>query len=698
MNNPIQIYNELRETYLKYISSGIPFFNEYYNEERNNLIEEPGAICQPPIIEIVPKYKEYASLEDFCKNEGVRSELADFVQCGLFYNDKADKRRLYLHQYNSLKEAVINRKNIVVTTGTGSGKTECFLLPIFADLISESRTWSTTDRPRAMRAMILYPLNALAEDQMIRLRKALNGKGKNRVLNWLDRFRGGNRFFFGRYTGSTPVSGRGDAVRDKIREERKQLEADWKAAQESAKQTGNNELLYHVPCMDSDSAEMWDRLSMQQNAPDILITNYSMLNVMLMRDIEAPIFEATKKWLAEDPSHIFHLVIDELHTYRGTAGTEVAYLIRILLDRLGLTPDSPQVQFLASSASMGENEQTKDFLCEFFGVSKDLYYKKFSLLCNELELIASWPQNKLPVEAFVDYADSSIPDTERSERLFSTLNCSDYIDITRKCHLVEWLKFAMTDDSGRMIAQDVVSIAAKMGITGDLALPFIASFLRIICQSKDGDNYILPLRAHFFFRSVNGLWACSNLDCSEVKKDYQFDGRLLGKFYRSPRTVCTCGHAVLELIICESCGEAFLGGYIREKISQIYHISVDKPIGTTFSPYGVLWKGVMNDDKKAEKEGWSRVNFDSMTGLIHLDRYGSYWLHRQKEETDPQLSSQCPQCEIRYRVDDERKQTPLKPHRTGLQKVNQVLADSLIRSMKNAHENNTKVVLFSDSR
>ena len=117
--------------------------------------------------------------------------------------------------------------------------------------------------------------------------------------------------------------------------------------------------------MDPDSAEMWDRLSMQQNAPDILITNYSMLNVMLMRDIEAPIFEETKKWLKEDPSHVFHLVIDELHTYRGTAGTEVAYLIRILLDRLGLTPDSPQVQFLASSASMGKNEQTKDFLCEF---------------------------------------------------------------------------------------------------------------------------------------------------------------------------------------------------------------------------------------------------------------------------------------------------------------------------------------------
>jgi len=697
MNNPIQIYNELRETYLKYISSGIPFFNEYYNEERNSLISEQGAICQPPIIEIVPKYKEYASLEDFCKNEGVNSELADFVQCGLFFNDKAEKRRLYLHQYNALKEAAINRKNIVVTTGTGSGKTECFLLPIFADLISESRTWDKTNRPRAMRAMILYPLNALAEDQMIRLRKALNGQGKGRALDWLDRCRGGNRFFFGRYTGSTPVSGRGDIAQENIRKERKQLNEDWKAAQESAKQTGNSELLYHVPCMDSDSAEMWDRLSMQQNAPDILITNYSMLNVMLMRDIEAPIFEETKKWLKEDPSHVFHLVIDELHTYRGTAGTEVAYLIRILLDRLGLTPDSPQVQFLASSASMGENEQTKDFLCEFFGVSKDAYTKKFCLLSNEPEPAASRPQDKLPIEAFVDYANSSIPEKERTEQLFASLDCSDYIDITRKYHLVEWLKFAMTDAEGRIIAQNVISIAAKMGIKGDQALPFISSFLKIICQSKEDGNFVLPLRAHFFFRSVNGLWACSNPACSEVKKEYQFDGRTLGRFYRSPRTVCSCGHAVLELIICESCGEAFLGGYIRQKDNRTFLLSVDRPIGQTFYPYAVLWQGSM-DDSDATDKGWVRVNFDSVTGIIKLDRYGTYWLHRQEKEADLQLPNQCPQCGVAYRVNEERKLTPLKPHRTGLQKVNQVLADSLIRSMKNAHENNTKVVLFSDSR
>ena len=385
MNNPIQIYNELRDTYLKYISSGIPFFNEQYDAERKELLKENGTICQPPIIEIVPKYKEQASLEQFCKNENVSNELAKFVQSGLFYNNNSEKRILYKHQYNALKESYLNRKHIVVTTGTGSGKTECFLLPIIADLISESSSWST-NRPRAMRTMILYPLNALAEDQMIRLRKSLNSRRENHsgALDWLDKYRNGHRFYFGRYTGSTPVSGSADSAKDKIRIEKNQLVEEWKAAKQAASQNEENrELLYHVPCMEKDSAEMWDRLSMQKNAPDILITNYSMLNIMLMRNIEAAIFEDTKRWLAEDKSHVFHLVIDELHTYRGTAGTEVAYLIRVLLDRLGLTPDSPQVQFLASSASMGENKQTSDFLCEFFGVAKDFFKDKFSIFTND---------------------------------------------------------------------------------------------------------------------------------------------------------------------------------------------------------------------------------------------------------------------------------------------------------------------------
>ena len=90
---------------------------------------------------------------------------------------------------------------------------------------------------------------------------------------------------------------------------------------------------------------------MQDAPPDILITNYSMLNIMLMRDIEDQIFAATRRWL-EDPANVFHLVVDELHTYRGTPGTEVGYILRVLYERLGLNPrpsaaPDPRVERLA---------------------------------------------------------------------------------------------------------------------------------------------------------------------------------------------------------------------------------------------------------------------------------------------------------------------------------------------------------------
>ena len=88
MNNPIKIFRELQNVYLKYINSGLPFSREEYINERNELMNEPGTICQPPIIELVPKYHEKATLKEFCLREGVSSDINYFVNTGLFVNNK----------------------------------------------------------------------------------------------------------------------------------------------------------------------------------------------------------------------------------------------------------------------------------------------------------------------------------------------------------------------------------------------------------------------------------------------------------------------------------------------------------------------------------------------------------------------------------------------------------------------------------
>ena len=687
MNDPIKIFSDIRNAYLKYISSGLPFFRKEYGQERDKLMEETGTICQPPIIELVTKYHEQASLKDFCITEGVSQELNDFVNTGLFSNSGKQERKLYNHQYAALKEAYINRKHIVVTTGTGSGKTECFLLPIIADLLKESKNWGDS-RPRAMRAMILYPLNALAEDQMIRLRKALNSRKPegNGALDWLDMNRMGYRFYFGRYTGATPVSGTKDKNRGRLQEEKKLLTKDW----EAAKNSNDGELLYHIPCMEKDSAEMWDRFSMQDNAPDILITNYSMLNVMLMRENEADIFADTRKWLQEDKSNVFHLVVDELHTYRGTAGTEVAYLLRVLLDRLGLSPDSQQVQFLATSASLAENNQSVEFLSEFFGIEKESFRERFCVLSNPPQPSVGKPNVKLPVSELIRYNENNNSE-ESDNKLLHALGCNTFNEVMQKYKLLDWLKFALSTPKG-IIPKDVVKIGEMLDVEDSQRLPVVASVIKIICKSTVANVAIAPIRAHFFFRNVSGLWACSDPNCSCVHEDYLFNGRNVGTFYKRPRNICSCGMKVLEVLVCENCGEVFLGGYKINCNGKSY-LSVEKPISNDFASYCVLWKGAADT-----KDGWQRVSYNPITGEVYADMDGEYSLHEQKTDAETMFPAKCPQCEVEYKIKDCNSVTPIRRHSTGLQKINQILADSLIRTMKNAQETNTKVVLFSDSR
>ena len=472
----------------------------------------------------------------------------------------------------------------------------------------------------------------------------------------------------------------------KLREEKRSLERGWNAAKEAAEKNHNPDLLYHVPCMDSDSAEMWDRFSMQQDAPDILITNYSMLNVMLMRDNEAGMFESTKQWLHEDPSHVFHLVIDELHTYRGTSGTEVAYLLRILLDRLGLTPESPQVQFLASSASLEESWQSMEYLREFFGYTEPAFSSRFVLLSNPKLPKVKRPDIILPESILIDYCNSG-----DDNALLEATACSSFTEVCEKYKLLDWLKYGLDSEHG-IIAKDIENIARTIGIDEENRLEIISSIVKIICQSKDGKNNLAPLRAHFFFRNVSGLWTCTDPNCLEKRTEFNFEGRAAGRFYKRPRALCNCGKNVLEVLVCENCGELFFGGYKIQRGSRTF-LSAESPMVESFISYCVLWKG-----EAQTNDGWRRVHYDPSNGEFWTDINGEYSIYEQESENDTCYPHKCPQCEVKYKVEDKDSLTPIRRHGTGLQKVNQILADALIRSMKNENEDNTKVVLFSDSR
>ncbi len=457
MKDPITAFDTIKDNYIRYVETAFDTKFNAVNSERLYKLNTDKVLYREPWIEPLADYKSSAfTISQLTKTEVPNMsdvELETFkslVKTGLF----SDSFPMYAHQASMLKKAMSN-KHCIITSGTGSGKTESFLLPLFAQLSKElsrwgksagtnkNYWWSNPDltakeiigdnftlstsvrqrpndgRPQAVRALILYPMNALVEDQLTRLRKALDS---DKTRDWLRTKANNNSIYFGRYTGSTPSSGElhsfnedGVQIRNKYKVE--QLKQDLAALEKSSKDIKQHieenkdlpnglsdspeNLIAFYPRL--DGAEMRTRFDMQVAPPDIMITNYSMLSIMLMRDIDSGIFDKTKDWLScedefskdfskeekdkEKENRVFHLIIDELHLYRGTQGTEVAYLLKLILNRLGLNPNHPQLKILASSASLDANDaRSIDFIQDFFGVAdaknplKSLKGKTISLI------------------------------------------------------------------------------------------------------------------------------------------------------------------------------------------------------------------------------------------------------------------------------------------------------------------------------
>lgn len=676
MNNAFEVWNELRKIYLKYIDTGLPIKEKQLEEERKELLLQPEAICKNPIIELVPRYEEYCTLKEACATLGLNSSFSEFAKAGFFPDRNGMESKMYRHQYEALKNAVIHRKNIVVTTGTGSGKTECFLFPLLYNIFQEKAT-SPEPSKAAVRGLILYPLNALAEDQMRRLRRSLSSEA---ALDFLNKKVYGKRITFGRYTGITPLSGKEtDSRKAKLKQERESLIRDWKSAKQQAALSGNTDYLFDVPNMDEGSqAEYWDRWTMQKTPPDILITNYSMLNIILMRGHEENIFTQTRQWLQSDPSHKFHLVIDELHSYRGTSGTEVAYLIRLLLMRLGLTPDSPQVQFLCSSASMQETERTKRFITGFFGLETQMYQEKFIIIKDK--------------------------DSGKNEKEWQPLDVDHYKQINNATPVEEVQVLFESDQVLARLkqlfskARDSESAATSLfERPASESLKALEGLLVGLSKLKNQkQDAIQPQRAHYFFRNIEGLWACSNPDCSEVAEQFRYEGRAIGKLYRKPQVSCKCGSVILEALLCRQCGELYLGGWERKEGTQRY-LSIEKDNFGGPQIYRSIFPSKGEDDPKSN---WRKCDFNHKDASLKPSRMGSKLIFVPADDYQAQYPDHCYNCDFTVTVTNAGTLTPIYKHYTGVQKVNQLMADSLmlILSKYAGTSGKPKLVLFSDSR
>ena len=785
MHDLIGAYQRIDEAYRLYIKSAFPLHSPALSAERDELLRTKGTLSQPPLVETVPLYSS-SNLNIEAAAQQLLPEYRGLARIAerLFPSNI----ELYKHQWESLRKVIVEHKDIVVTTGTGSGKTECFLLPLFAQLARESRQWDPlgnekrqwwgqsdeprlsqwghAGRPHALRAIILYPLNALVEDQLRRLRMALDDDS---IHNWLNQERGGNRITFGRYTGLTPVSGpRTDERLEELRKILLSIEQQRQIIMETLRKNPgmDTDSQYYFPRL--DGGEMWSRWDMQDTPPDILITNYSMLNIMMMRNIESNIFDATKQWLAEDghSEREFFLIIDELHTYRGTPGTEVAYILRLLLSRLGLTPDSPKLRILTTTASLNNDEQGKKFLREFFGrdtfefihqeqkspmpgsrtrlFGYQIAFEEFAHMVQP-DILDGPPdiaQCSVPINQLAaNLGQKPVPGKKEVERLYDALDnikvseaMRDACQATSVDRSVRPVQVPLLDKQlfpNAVINPQTQVSDAMRGLMLALGMS----------QQTHTKRSAQPVRGHLFFHHLLNLWACTNPNCTDgrAKREMRMEAPPwlrppIGSLHASHQIACSCGSRILDLIVCEVCGDVLLGGYKAHTPipgGEMVTLTADQPdlenipdrvnLSQRHGQYAVFWPLPYESDVVPMKENWvvdklkriwkrAKINIvtgelkqniraaddDEIPGWIYLVQGDS----KAQNDREPALPTRCPRCDADYRR-KKTFRTPLRNHRTGFQKACQVLASALFGEM-NVPETNTspsrKLVIFSDSR
>ena len=585
---PSEAVGHLKESIASYIESQYRVSHPLVFDERAALLRERGVVAQDPFIEATPAFAQARLLRELEQAHPniVAPGLSSLVQHGV----PVDRFPLYTHQEEALLASFGEAPNLLVATGTGSGKTEAFVLPILARILREASGWaaprgaaaegfySSDDqvwehsrrhetREAGIRAIVLYPMNALVNDQMSRLRRvlALNGSPE-----WQRRNLNGNLVHFGMYTSLTPPT-RGpeqSAKRQQFSEYLRHLEEEWESLSEKLRSTGN------WPAV--GGPEMLCRWDMQAAPPDILVTNYSMLEYMLVRPIESPIFDATRAWLDGGDDRAVTLVLDEAHTYTGAKGTEVAHLVRRLKDRLGLAPGSSRFRAIATSASIpnvpGAQSDLVRFMSDLFGEPQDSFTLIHAGVQDEQPTTRN--KNSAALDAFAQFHDEfSHDDPWPSIRAlaqslgYEQPNEGQDPQVALHGLLCDnedlrWVRGRTARNATLLsaLAQECWP-GAEPGI-GDRAtagLLAAGSYARSVPLPDTPP--ILSMRMHAFLRGLPGLWACLNPQCPEVPEEFRGE-RPVGRLYTDPRPWCSkrCGCRVLEIFSCRKCGLLFVGG------------------------------------------------------------------------------------------------------------------------------------------
>ncbi len=535
--NAVKITQTLKQALVDYLMTTFDANKDGNEPELARKIREsfeaPKALFTGPFLELIFPYVLDSSLQDLCQR-GVLSNKLLTLPC--FSLPKPEPIRpdapLYSHQKKAILKLCKEKRSIVISSGTGSGKTECFSIPIINDLLKD-------DTP-GVRALLVYPLNALVNDQLERLRVMLKGTS----------------ITFGRFTSELPP----DAPRDES--------------------TLPNEVI--------SREEIRTDNPKKRILPQILITNYAMLEYLLLRPEDSILFN-TGLWK--------FIVLDEAHTYTGAQGIEVAMLLRRLKQRLGKKPGD--MMCIATSATLVNDNPAvaADFaqklFCEdlreddvifgdedrhHFGQSNlsaspvlpEAYlHQDFEKMLEEMrkvklegeglegerpdvEKVALWMAEigiiNSKALALVDQFRDDLPGF-----LFSVLSNNNEL-LKLRNWMIQQDQPVLFEDAARFIfptfdQQDQAKALFRLIEIGAIARP------------APNQLPLLPAKYHIFARPPQGTWACLNPHCSG--KDPNTVTKW-SRLYSNPTNFCeSCGAQVYPIYLCRECGQVYIATHYR---------------------------------------------------------------------------------------------------------------------------------------
>ena len=362
MFNPIEASKSIKDEFISYVSTNFHIADRDYAKQFTEGLNKVNTVAKGSYLDISDSFETGENIETLI-SEGELSPLFQDLENGVSESNKEIKlkRNLYLHQEMAIRK--INQEhNLVVTTGTGSGKTECFLYPILEYCYQHRGE-------NGIKALIIYPMNALATDQARRIAGLIHKSPELR----------------GNVTVGMYVGGR-----------------------------------EHTPSrMMSEDNVITDHETLLNTPPDILMTNYKMLDYLLVRPKDAGL------WKDNAPDTLKYIAVDELHTFDGAQGTDLACLLRRLKSRLW-TP-AGYLCCIGTSATMGSKDNGKgilEYASEIFG--------------EPFEENAVITEDRLsPAEFFADsdITDFTIPSDEQVKKLTTLIQQDD-----EKAYIAEAVK------------------------------------------------------------------------------------------------------------------------------------------------------------------------------------------------------------------------------------------------------------------